>query len=247
MTLSSFRAAPRKGHLERMKRIYGYLSKLKHGAIRYRTDMPDYTDMEFIDHDWSRSVYAGAHEEYPSNLPAARGKAVQMTSYVDANLYHDMLTGKAVTGVLHYLNQTPIDWFCKKQSTVETATFGSESSAARTAVEQIRSNKMTLLYMGIPLIDRSILVGDNKTVVESMTLPHSKLHKRHLMLSYHFVREAIASGNYAFSWLDGKLNPADILSKHWGYQSVWPLLKPILFWKGDTSKLLMEEESRQPG
>ncbi len=33
MTMSSFRAAPRKGHLERVKRIYGYLSKMRHAAI----------------------------------------------------------------------------------------------------------------------------------------------------------------------------------------------------------------------
>jgi hypothetical protein len=57
-----------------------------------------------------------------------------MGTYVDANLYHDMLTGKAVTGILHFLNQTPFDWFTKKQATVETATFGSENSAARTAI-----------------------------------------------------------------------------------------------------------------
>jgi hypothetical protein len=30
MTLSSFRSQPRKGHLERKRRVYGYLSKMKH-------------------------------------------------------------------------------------------------------------------------------------------------------------------------------------------------------------------------
>ena len=34
MTMSSFRVAPRKGHLERIKRIYGYLCKIKHVTIR---------------------------------------------------------------------------------------------------------------------------------------------------------------------------------------------------------------------
>ena len=32
MTMSGFRVAPRHGHLERVKRIYGYLSKMKHLA-----------------------------------------------------------------------------------------------------------------------------------------------------------------------------------------------------------------------
>ena len=30
-------------------------------------------------------------------------------------------------------------------------------------------------------------------------------------------------------WKDGKPNPADILSKHWEFPTVWHLLKPILF------------------
>ena len=56
---------------------------------------------------------------------------------MDANLHHDLATGKAVTAVLHFLNQTPIDAYTKRQSTVETATYGSEFVAARTAVDQI--------------------------------------------------------------------------------------------------------------
>ena len=154
-----------------------------------------------------------------------------------------MLSGKAVTGVLHYLNKTPIDWFSKKQATVETATFGSEESATRTALEQLTANKLTLLYLGVPVIDKSILFGDNKTAVDAGTLPHAKLHKRHLMLSYHYVREKIASGNYLYSWIPGESNPADILSKHWAYRNVWDLLKPILFVPGDTMKHAVQSES----
>ena len=56
-----------------------------------------------------------------------------MTShYVDANLHHDLTTGKAVTAVLHLVNAAPIQWYSKRHSTVETATFGSEFATART-------------------------------------------------------------------------------------------------------------------
>ena len=40
MTMSSFRAAPKEGHLERLKRIYGYLRKHPDAAIRFRTELP---------------------------------------------------------------------------------------------------------------------------------------------------------------------------------------------------------------
>ena len=45
MTLSRFRACPRQGHLDRVKRVIGYLSKFKHGVIRIRTEKPDYSNI----------------------------------------------------------------------------------------------------------------------------------------------------------------------------------------------------------
>jgi hypothetical protein len=83
------------------------------------------------------------------------------------------------------------------------------------------------------------MFGDNKTVVESSIRPHAKLHKRHMALSFHRVLEAsIAAKIIGFYHVDGVLNPADILSKHWGYQQVWKLLRPLLFWPGDTLDIL---------
>ena len=43
MSMSRFRLAPKIGHLERMKRLYGYLAKTKHFAIRYMIKEPDYS------------------------------------------------------------------------------------------------------------------------------------------------------------------------------------------------------------
>ena len=40
--------------------------------------------------------------------------------------------------------------------------------------------------------------------------------------------------------IPGELNPLDILSKHWGYSQVWPILRAILFWQGDTGGLLTD-------
>jgi len=62
MTLSSFRMSPRIGHLEGMKRIYGYCWKFKDAAIRIRTGMPDFSDLETPKVDWSKTPYAGAKE-----------------------------------------------------------------------------------------------------------------------------------------------------------------------------------------
>jgi len=104
----------------------------------------------------------------------------------------------------------------------------------------MRANKLTLHYLGVPIEGASILVGDNKTAVDAATLPHSKLRKHHLMLSFHFLKSAMASGAFKYVWADGKDNASDILTEHWGYQQVWPLLRPILFWGGNTLDIVRQ-------
>ena len=243
MTMSGYRTAPRRGHLDRLKRICGYLAKMKHGFIRFRTERPDYTSLTHREFDWARTVYGNVREELPKDSPEPLGKPVVLTSYVDANLHHDMVTGRSVTAVMHFVNQTPLEWFSKKQPTVETATYGSEFVAAKTAVQQVMGIRTYLRYLGVAIEGPTHLFGDNGSVVTSGSLPHSPLRKRHHALSYHYTREAIASGAVDFQFLPGHLNPADILSKHWGYQQVWSsALRPILFWQGDTSDLLSGHE-----
>jgi hypothetical protein len=249
MTMSGFRVAPTEGHLQRVQRICGYLSKMKHGFIRVRTEEPDYSDLPRKPYSWERSVYGNVTELIPNDIPKALGKRVVCTSYVDANLNHDLLTGRSVTGILHFVNQTPVHWFTKKQPTVETATYGSEFIAAKLAVEQIMAMRLTLRYLGVEVHGASKLFGDNGSVVTSSSVPESPLRKRHQALAYHYTREAIASGAIDFHHLPGTLNPSDILSKHWGYAQVWPMLKTTMFWAGNTSDLLMDDDlsSRSKG
>jgi hypothetical protein len=55
--------------------------------------------------------------------------------------------------------------------------------------------------------------------------------------------ETVASDAVDFQFIPGHLNPADILSKHWGYQPVWASAeRPTLFWQGDTTDLIHDKE-----
>ena len=201
--------------------------------ICFHTYQPDYSDVTSIKQDWE-SVYGEVSEQLPVDAPTPLGKPVTLTHYVDANLMHDILTGRSVTACLHFLNATPIDWYSKKMATVETATYGAEFGAARTCVEQIIDLRNTLRYLGVPIVEKSYMFGDNDSVVNSSNDLYAKLHKRHNILSFHWVREAIASKYVEFVFLSGKENPADILSKHWAHSKVYPLLRTLLFWSGDT-------------
>jgi hypothetical protein len=191
--MSGFRSAPRIGHLQRLQSIYGYLSKMRFVSIRVRTKEPDYSDVPDHQYDSTYTVYGNTKEVLPKDAPEPLGKKyVTLSHYNDANLMHDVTTGKSVTGILCLINRTPLDWFSKKQATVETATYSSEVVAARICVEHTIDLRSTLRYLGVPAREKNYMFGNNKSVVDSSMGLHAKLHKRHTMLSFHHVREAIA-------------------------------------------------------
>jgi len=144
MTLPHFRAMPRQGHLDRVKKIHGHLSKMRDVTIKIRTDAPDHSDISVKMCDWECSCYADAKEETPLDAPKPKGKLAPMTSHFDANLHHNLVSGKSVAGILHQLNKTPINWCSKLQSTVETATFRSECVTTTTCTEQVIDLRLTL-------------------------------------------------------------------------------------------------------
>ena len=118
-TMSRFRSAPRKGRHERLQRVYGYVLKTNHYSTRYRTEEPDYSHLPNMNHDWSYTVYGNVQEIIPNNCHKPLGQSITTTTTLDANLLHCLATGSSLTTCLHFYNQTPTDWYSKKQATVE--------------------------------------------------------------------------------------------------------------------------------
>ena len=130
------------------------------------------------------------------------------------------------------MNHTPIDSYSKRQATVETATYGSEYVASKTATEQIIDLRHTLRYLSVPIKTKSYLFGDNRSVVTSSTLPHSTLGKTHNNLAYHRIREVIASKILACHWIRTGYNLSDMLSEHWDHHSVYNMIMNLLITRG---------------
>jgi hypothetical protein len=156
VTMSGFRMSPRIGNLNRLRRIYGYLSKMRFASIRVRTEEPDYYDLPVNAHDWTYSVYGNETKLLPTDAPEPQVNYVTLSHYVDANLMHDVTIGRSVTGILRLANKTPIDWYSKKQAMAETAIVGSEFVAARMCVKQAIDCRNTLRYLGVPIWLRCI-------------------------------------------------------------------------------------------
>jgi hypothetical protein len=88
-----------------------------------------------VDHNWLQSVYGNVVELNPEDIPIPLGKSVVLSHHADANLFHNVVTGHAITGFLHCIDKTPIEWYSTHQATVETATYGAKFVAARIATD----------------------------------------------------------------------------------------------------------------
>ena len=133
--MASFMAAPRTGHLHAVLHISAYLNS--HDRSRLVFDMKEFDHKAAGVADWSR-YYPNVKEAIPPNAPKPLGKAMQMTSYVNADHAGDIVTCCLRTEILLFPNRSPIMWQSKKQASIETSTFGSEFMGLKAAVEIIR-------------------------------------------------------------------------------------------------------------
>ena len=211
--LSSHLALPREGHLEAAFGVFAYLNKHEDSVMVY-DPKPVRVDPEaFITTDWSDSVYGDVKEELPSKALEPRGNSVRMTCLVDASHAGDLSTRRSHTGYIIYLNNAPIAFYSKKQNTVESSTFGSEIVALRTAMEAVRSLRIKLRLLGIPLEGPTDVLCDNDAVVKSTSRAESRLNKKHQAICWHAIRESCAAGWMRIGKEDGETNTADLFTK----------------------------------
>lgn len=211
--LARFASAPREGHLALVCKLFGYLKAHTKGQLLIDDSYRDWSSYQMDETRSWTEFYPDAEEELPPNMPKGKGKHARITVYVDADHAHDQATRRSVTGIIVFVNNTPIKWVSKRQKTVETSTYGSEICAARIATELILEFRYTLRMLGVNLEGPSLMLGDNMSVILNTTVPSSMLKKKHHGCAYHRVREAIAAGIISFHHVDSVDNYADLMTK----------------------------------
>ena len=84
-----------------------------------------------------KEQYPDAEELIPHNAPEPLGKEVDINVFVDADHAGNRVTRRSHSGIIIYCNMSPISWYSKRQTTVETSAFSSEIIALRIATEQV--------------------------------------------------------------------------------------------------------------
>jgi hypothetical protein len=210
--LSQHLALPRVGHLEAVYHIFAYLNKHEKSSIIFDPTDPIPITPKTAKPDWS-SFYENIEEELPPRMPEPLGNPVNIHVFVDANHAGNVVTRRSHTGILVFVQNSPILWVSRRQNTVETSTFGSEFVALRNARDVTIALRYKLRMFGVPLEGPAQVYCDNQGVVKNTSIPESVLSKKHNAINYHAVREAAAAGVLEVHKEDTQTNLADLFTK----------------------------------
>jgi hypothetical protein len=83
----------------------------------------------------------------------------------------------------------------------------------RTGVEEAKKVVYSLECIGVPLPETALLLSDSQSVLHTTTMAKNSLKKRHMLIHYHAVREAVAAKFIVTCKIDTKLNLSDIGTK----------------------------------
>src|SRR5210317_900326 len=111
-----------------LKRVFGYLKKWIKGTTLIDLNYPDHSQFPTEAYDQWKEFYPDAEEPMFAKdmIPKPLGNKIRITVYTDSDHAHDAVTRRSVTGVLLFLNNTPVKAISQRQKTVETFTYGSE-------------------------------------------------------------------------------------------------------------------------
>ena len=211
--MASYCCMPRKGHLEQVFHIFGYLKAHHNSRIVFDPTYPIIDEEMFPRKSW-KQFYGDTEEAIPLNAPEPLGKELLIRIYVDADFAGDQLTRRSRTGYIVMVNSAPVFWYSKKQSSMETSSFGSEFIAMKSACEYAKSLRYKMRMMGIRVSNPCFIYGDNQSVLWNTSIPESMLKKKTSSVAYHYVREGVSRDEWRTSYIKSSDNPADILTKN---------------------------------
>jgi hypothetical protein len=98
-------------------------------------------------------------------------KPLTTITYKDANLYLDMVTGRSASDILHFCNQTLMDWYQSNKPEMGLPRLAKSLLLQGFACDQIMDLLMTLQCLGISVYTKNYMFGDIQAVVTIKTIP----------------------------------------------------------------------------
>ncbi|KAK4703928.1 putative transposase, partial [Phenoliferia sp. Uapishka_3] len=136
--------------------------------------------------------------------------------FCDADWAGCLDTRQSRSGWLIWRNG-PVSWGSLLQGPLALSLSESEYYAACTVVKRA----LPIAYMGheLRLIDPTTAIPmfiDNTSAIHMISSPNVNQRTRHIAIRYHYIKKAIREKVFAPSYIESKLNPADLFTKALG-------------------------------
>ena len=134
-------------------------------------------------------------------MPQTLGNGFKIRCFVDSDHNGESLTRRSRTGFIVMPNNAPIYLYSKKQSTIETSTFGSEFMEVKQAAEYLRGLHYKLRMFGIPVDEPVFIYGDNQSVPVNALAMESTIKKKSQSIAFHFICEGCATDEWRITYI----------------------------------------------
>ena len=129
--------------------------------------------------------YPDAFEELDEQFLLPFGLPIQSSIFFQPNHVHHLKAKRSCTGIIVDVGSTPVSWFSKRQTFIQTSSYVAEFMAEKTACEEATSIRYMLRCLGIKVKGPTILYGNNQGIIQSSTLIDSEFKKKRYTIAYH--------------------------------------------------------------
>ena len=133
-------------------------------------------------------------------------------AYCDADHAGDLDKRRSTTGYTFMQNGGAVSWSSKRQETVALSTVEAEYMAAAAAAKEALWLRVLLAELSLPHQTIQIY-ADNQGAMALTKNPIVSARSKHIDVRYHFVRERVAQGQVAFTYISTSEMIADSLTK----------------------------------
>lgn len=144
------------------------------------------------------------------------GMTMQLCGYSDSDHGGDLDDRKSTSGVIFYLNSSPVSWTSQKQKVVATSSCEAEYvAAASAACQAVWLSRLLASLTGVEANQVTLKV-DNQSAIALSKNPVHHERSKHIDIKYHYVRECVENETIAVEHVRTVDQLADVLTKPLG-------------------------------
>ena len=134
-------------------------------------------------------------------------------SYCDSNYATDAEDRKSISGMIHTIGGTIVNWSCKKQATVTLSSTEAEYIALSECSKEVKFEWMLLKELtGVE--QPAIIHEDNTGAIFLVNNQQVGPRTKHIDVRHHFIRGLIKQGTLKVRFIRSEYNPSDIMTKN---------------------------------